>query len=338
MKKFFFLSILAVLITAFTFLPSLEGINTKNPIEKQNKLEQMFERMRAQIAANGGTYTVAPNPVLQYSNEELCPIIDDINIPTQYLITPSEAEKSPKGVSNPIPFSYIGYYTPVKSQGNCGSCWAFSTCAQFETAIKKKDGVTVNLSEQFLVSCNNMQYSCDGGYFMHDMHVSPGAVLESCYPYVADDPPCNCYYNIRSLLAFIPPPPPCDPCPHPYSLQGWAFVGNSSSIPSKASIQEAIMTYGAVISRVYVDPNIMDPLHPDEILIPSHFKSYSGGVYNNCFNYSGLNHQVQIVGWDEAKGAWRIKNSWGTNWGENGFMWIEYGCSKIGYAANYVIY
>jgi hypothetical protein len=65
------------------------------------------------------------------------------------------------------------------------------------------------------------------------------------------------------------------------------------------------------------------------------FKAYTGGIFN--YDAQGkVNHGVTLVGWDDSKNAWRIKNSHGKGWGENGFMWITYGCSKIGYAASWV--
>lgn len=326
MKKLFIFTTLAVLITAFTFLPSLEGVNTKNPIEKREKLNETLERLRAEIAANGYTYSVGINPAMQYSIEQLCPNVPDIPTSTKYLLPNYSSRNLKKPTAqDPLPTGYTGIYTPIKDQQGCGSCWAFSTCAQMETAIKKNEGITVNVSEQFLVSCNEEGYGCSGGYFMHDMHVAPGAILESCFPYSATDAPCHCGNSLSSISGFIPDPPPCTPCPYPYSIQGWTWVGNETSVANTDDIKQAIMTYGAVISRVYVDDG-------------GHFQAYSDGVYNHCVNDQGLNHQVQIVGWSDLYSAWRIKNSWGTGWGEYGFMWITYGCSKIGYAANYVIY
>ncbi|MCK4764796.1 MAG: hypothetical protein KAW12_21540, partial [Candidatus Aminicenantes bacterium] len=50
------------------------------------------------------------------------------------------------------------------------------------------------------------------------------------------------------------------------------------------------------------------------------------------------NHAIILCGWDDALGAWLLKNSWGTGWGDNGFMWIQYNCNVVGYGANYIVY
>lgn len=73
------------------------------------------------------------------------------------------------------------------------------------------------------------------------------------------------------------------------------------------------------------------------IAVDSYFQSYTGGVFN--YNYTGeVNHGINLVGWDDNKGAWILKNSWGTGWGENGYMYIKYGVSRVGKAAAYVVY
>jgi hypothetical protein len=65
------------------------------------------------------------------------------------------------------------------------------------------------------------------------------------------------------------------------------------------------------------------------------FKAYMSGVFNEGSN-ADINHAVTLVGWDDSQQAWRIKNSWGTGWGESGYMWIAYTANKIGYAASWV--
>lgn len=205
-----------------------------------------------------------------------------------------------------------GGVTPVKDQENCGSCWAFGTVAPLESAIKIKEGRTVDLSEQWLVSCNKDGWGCNGGWWAHDYHEwkkgkcgGYGAVLESEFPYKAEDKPCGGGYN------------------HPYLVKNWAFIGSEHGTPLKSAIKQAIIDYGPVSAAVRAT---------------SDWEYYNGGVYSN--NAEGrVNHAITLVGWDDAMGSngvWILKNSWGTGWGDNGYMYIEYGCSSVGYSACYV--
>ena len=204
----------------------------------------------------------------------------------------------------------------IRHQGNCGSCWAFATVAPLEYNIKIKDGVTVDLSEQWLVNCNTYGYSCGGGWFVHSHHYDTpgkpphkgiGAVYESDCPYTGKDDTCG------------------GPYPHPYVLDGWAYVGSGSGVPSVDAIKQAIYTYGPVSVAVRAD---------------AAFKDYNGGLFET--NEGGnVNHAVTLVGWNDnyqGQGVWILRNSWGTGWGDNGYMYIKYGTSQVGYAACFVIY
>ena len=85
----------------------------------------------------------------------------------------------------------LGGCTPVRDQGNCGSCWAFGTVGPLESAILLQDGASKDLAEQYLVSCNTDGWGCDGGWWAHDYHewklgadgTGPGAVYEADFPY-----------------------------------------------------------------------------------------------------------------------------------------------------------
>ncbi len=207
-----------------------------------------------------------------------------------------------------------GKVTSVKDQGGCGSCWAFSTVGPFESLLKIKQKVTTDLSEQYLVSCNTDGWGCNGGWFAHDYHWKKkppsekraGAVLEKAFPYAEEDVSCGGPYK------------------HPYKLTGWRYVTNNKSVPSVAKIKEAIYRHGPVSVAVCAG---------------SAFQSYKSGVFKTNETCSGVvNHGVVLVGWDDAKKAWILRNSWGTSWGQKGYMYIRYGTSKVGYAANYVTY
>ena len=205
-----------------------------------------------------------------------------------------------------------GGCTSVKDQGNCGSCWAFGTVGPLESLLKAADQVT-DLSEQYLVSCNTSGWGCDGGWFAHDYHEwkqplsesQAGAVLEAAFPYVGRDDPCAGPYD------------------HPYKIADWRYVGNSYSIPSVDAIKQAIYDHGPVAAAVCAD---------------SAFQEYGGGIFDPGTSCDEINHAILLVGWNDAEQTWTLRNSWGPGWGEGGYMRIRYGASRVGYAANYVVY
>jgi hypothetical protein len=204
--------------------------------------------------------------------------------------------------------------TAVKAQGSCGSCWAFGTVGALECDILIRDGVEVDLAEQWLVSCNQSGWGCGGGGFAHGYHMlkrdhcgGTGAVLEYDFPYQATNAPCECPY------------------PHAYNLDAWGFLDKSVDIPDADLIKRAIMEYGPVTVGVYAD---------------GAFSSYHGGVFTGSNAYD-INHLVVLVGWDDnqgPEGVWFLRNSWGTMWGENGYMRIAYGRNAVGWQASWVEY
>ena len=259
--------------------------------------------MKQELANPKYTFTVAENPATKRPLSELCGTI------------PSLAPKSTNSLSSktmvggPALPSYWDWrqhngVTPVKDQGNCGSCWAFSTVGTMEAMILLGSGTTTDLSEQQLVSCNTSGWSCNGGNYAFDMEISPGAMLESCFPYQAANVACQ------------------SGCPHVYQLSSWGYVDNSYSVPSTTAIKNAIYTYGPISVCVAVD---------------NYFEAYSGGVFNHN-SATSIDHAIVLVGWDDTNGCWIMKNSWGTGWGESGYMRIAYGCDQIGYAAAYAVW
>jgi len=137
-----------------------------------------------------------------------------------------------------------GGVTPIKDQDGCGSCWAFATVGPLEANIKTKDGITTDLSEQFLVSCNvePSMWGCDGGWFAHDYHWNKvtasgeaGAVPESEKPYTASDEPC---------CSELPLPVPVrSACPfnHPWKLSSWSCIAEDANPPDCCRCNEQIV-------------------------------------------------------------------------------------------------
>ncbi|MGQ9595001.1 MAG: C1 family peptidase [Anaerolineae bacterium] len=233
--------------------------------------------------------------------------------------TPTTTPGTPGGL--PPAFDWrvqAGGLPPVRDQRACGSCWAFSTVGALEGNLKIQDGVLRDLSEQYLVSCNLEGWGCDGGSWAHDYHLNKvppgepeaGAVSEGNFPYAAQDLPCN------------------PPHPHISRISSWRFVGSSVGVPDTTAIKRAILEHGPVAAAVCAGPLM---------------QGYRGGIFSTnerCAPYA-VNHAILLVGWDDTQGSggvWILRNSWGTGWGEGGYMRITYGTSNVGYGANYVVY
>jgi len=270
-----------------------------------------IEALRRQIEEEGWTYTVGENPATKYPLEDLCGLRE----PENWRKTARFVEITPR-LDLPDAFNWCdeGICTPVKNQGSCGSCWAFGTVGPLELNIKWKDGQEVDLSEQWLVSCNQEGWGCNGGWWAHDYHwfaTDPcggtGSVDEADFPYSATDEPCDCPYD------------------HEYLIEGWAYVGNDYSIPPIASIKQALLDYGPLSIALCVN---------------SAFQAYTGGIFSGP-TCSDINHGITLVGWDDNQGSagvWIVRNSWGTGWGEGGYMRVEYGVCEMCYAAAFIEY
>jgi C1A family cysteine protease len=311
MKKLFFKGVfvltLAALVLFVVYQPAAQALNEKvdEKAIRISKLEAELAQMRAEIKANGYTYTVGNNPAMKYDLKDLCGFDRSRTVPLAYAVKNYPVNNEIKKTRS-LPSSFIGTVTSIKNQGSCGSCWAFAAVGLMEAMILKNDGVEVDLSEQHMLDCNPWGWGCGGGFWPNDMLVDTGSPYESCYPYLAYETPCE------------------TGCPIDYTIQSWEFVTEDNVVPPTDLIKQAIYTYGAVAAGVYVDRN---------------FQAYTGGVLNKCKKrVNWTNHAIILCGWDDAKGAWLLKNSWGTGWGENGYMWIQYGCDKVGDGAHYFIY
>jgi hypothetical protein len=311
MKKWFFGFTLVGILVAFIFLPVVLNGNENqadNPVAKRERLRTEMEEMRREMKANGWNFRIGPNPAMQYSIEQLCNFKPELKPVVSCAYEPGDSAV----MAATLPTAFTGVWTSIKNQASCGSCWAFSTIAGLEAAILWKGGPTYDLSEQHLVSCNPWDWGCSGGFLAFDMLVpamdyAPGAMPETCFPYTALDSAC----------AYCA-------APTWYPVASWGYVGTSSAVPSVDAIKTAIYTYGSVSAGIYVD---------------RYFQAYTGGILTSCKKRPpSPNHAIILCGWDDAKGAWLLKNSWGTGWGEAGFMWIKYGCNNVGYGAAYCTY
>lgn len=180
-----------------------------------------------------------------------------------------------------------GVVTAVKSQGSCGSCWAFGAVAAVESAFLHYEGKELDLSEQQLVSkcCTG---SCDGGFpdlaleYIRDV----GIPTEEERPYESRDTSCI-------------------PCSTGYQIEGYEYVPASTD-----SFKTTLKRCGP-LSVV--------------VTVPNDWYYYRSGVYEPVRDLGWANHAVLLIGWDDSDGCWIIKNSWGKNWGEEGYARVKYG-------------
>jgi inhibitor of cysteine peptidase len=211
-----------------------------------------------------------------------------------------------------------GKCTPVKSQGACGGCWAFATVGVVENLLHLDDpAVTPDLSEQYLISCNTQGWTCAGGgfiafdYFIDRMRSPPetaaGAVYEADFPFQAADVSCGSAAH-----------------PHHERLASWGSIGAGATLDQRvAAIKQAILDHGPVWASICAD-NAFQGWKP------------TAGTFqgDGC---TTVNHAVVLTGWDDASGAWILRNSWGAGWGENGYMRIAWGANAVAADAAYAV-
>ncbi len=196
------------------------------------------------------------------------------------------------------------FVTPVRDQGNCGSCWAFATTAALESynlITGNLPGINDDRAEEILVSCSGAG-SCAGGYIDSASNYIKGTGLppETYFPYTAsgtDDVCSRAAAGWQSVTR---------------KISSWAYITTSTA--NLSAIKNALYQYGPLVTTmdVYTD-----------------FYYYSSGIYEyTTGNYEG-SHAILITGYtDDASvdggGYFVVKNSWGTGWGNQGYFYIAY--------------
>jgi len=196
-------------------------------------------------------------------------------------------------VDDDVDWRTKGYVTPVKDQGQCGSCWAFSATGSLEGQHFKTKSQLVSLSEQNLVDCSRKQgnMGCNGGlmdYAFEYIKVNNGIDTESSYPYHARDQ--SCQFKAADVGA---------------TDTGFTDITSKD----ESALQQAVATVGPISVAI-------DASHAS-------FQLYKSGVYHEALcSQTRLDHGVLAIGYgtDSGKDYWLVKNSWGESWGEKGFI------------------
>ncbi|MBS3778189.1 MAG: C1 family peptidase [Candidatus Thermoplasmatota archaeon] len=293
-----------------------------------NSTDQSFQKeidqIKQEIKTNNVSWTASINSVFMEQMENIdfslgCIIENSFEMTNE---SPNDSDH-PVGLtsSSSIPSSFdwretdgMSWVTSVKNQAGCGSCVAFGTISALEAVLQIELGgqleTEYDLSEAHLFFCGGG--TCSGGWRINsavNYLIDQGVPDESCFPYVARDRPCNLT------------------CPD--WEQKAIKVGDGKRVggyiaANTSAVKKALIDYGPLVTSytVYQD-----------------FSAYDSGVYEHVYGDARGGHAVAIVGYNDkwgnaTEGYWICKNSWGKNWGENGYFRIKYGECGIGTTFN----
>jgi len=188
-----------------------------------------------------------------------------------------------------------GAVTPVKNQGQCGSCWAFSSTGALEGAHHLATGNLVSLSESNLVNCSTQNSGCNGGLMdlAFDYCKTNPLMTEADWPYSPSKEFLGCWLHYKKDKGVV-------------TVSSYADV-----TPNEPNQLKAALATGPVSVAIEADK-------------PA-FQQYTGGVLTGTACGDQLDHGVLAVGWgtDATAGDYFIvKNSWGPSWGDNGYIKI----------------
>jgi C1A family cysteine protease len=211
----------------------------------------------------------------------------------------------------PLVLDYRNFATPIRHQKQCGSCWAFATIATLEAQIRRQNPQIkdIDLSEQYLISCEG---SCRGYTIPYalDFLKHSGTPLENCAPYKADDNKQYCsttcseaeLIKIKDYKFF-------------QDLVDLPIVNDAKYSRHKPSekwikgVQKALAENGPLVTYLKVQAD---------------FFFYGKGIYRSVSPQMIGYHGVSLFGYNETERFWIIKNSWGIDWGMDGYGYLSW--------------
>ena len=208
----------------------------------------------------------------------------------------SKADAAPRSLD----WSTDGAVTPIKNQGQCGSCWAFSTTGAVEGAYQVGGGDLTSLSEQMLVDCDTTDQGCNGGLMDNAfswIESNGGICTEDSYPYTGVTGTCSQSANCAKAVT----------------------VSDYSDVtPNDEDALKAAVAIGPVSVAIEADQSV--------------FQSYTSGILDSTGCGTNLDHGVLVVGYGTQMGQdyWKVKNSWGETWGMDGYILMARGDNTCG--------
>jgi len=247
----------------------------------------------AEAKAGKHSFTMEMNQFGDMLTSEFSKMMNRYSAPTSTGARATFVPKADASLPDNVDWRSKGLVSPIKNQGQCGSCWSFSTTGSLEGQYAKKTGNMVPLSEQQLMDCSTSfgNQACNGGLmdsaFKYIESVA-GVESEEDYPYTAADGTCH-FEKSKAVTG----------------ISGYTDVKSGS----EDDLQQAVATVGPI--SVAIDASHIS------------FQLYEGGVYYAFLcSASELDHGVLVVGYgsEDDKDYWIVKNSWGKTWGEAGYI------------------
>ncbi|XP_027346948.1 zingipain-2-like [Abrus precatorius] len=270
----------------------------KDPEERQKRFKIFKDNVNYIEAFNSAAnkpYKLGINQFADLTNEEFKAPRNGFkgHMLSSITRTPSFKYENVSAVPSSIDWRQKGAVTPIKNQGQCGCCWAFSAVAATEGIHKLSTGNLISLSEQELVDCVSVDHGCEGG-FMDDAFKfiiqNHGLNTEANYPYKGVDGKCNAN----------------EAATHAATITGYEDVPTNN----EKALQKAVANQPVSVA---IDASGSD------------FQFYKSGVFTGSCG-TELDHGVTAVGYgvsNDGNEYWLIKNSWGTQWGEEGYIRMQ---------------
>ena len=262
-----------------------------SPSEDNYRLSVFYKNvLRINAHNNQGTkYTMAVNKFADLTSEEF-----KAKYTSGSIVPPAEqanlSSLSTEGLPSSIDWTTRGAVTPVKNQGQCGSCWSFSTTGSLEGLRAIEGHGLLSLSEQQLMDCSTSygNHGCQGGLMPNAFKyvIANGIESEAEYPYEMRNDRCR-----------------SNPSKYVFHIRGFRIVRRYNNPQLKAAVARQPVS-------IAVDATAL--------------QFYQGGIINfGCGQQ--LDHGVLAVGYGNAQGEnfWKVKNSWGAGWGEDGYFRVK---------------